>query len=186
MSAAEAGTLACFPVAGLVPIDIDNANALVVAWNHDLGPCRRPFGQQAWALDIGGTYEAVAISASTVSATVRCDDGEVFARDEVVELARCCAPNPWANRVMLRLWREVAAHHWPYWDLRAAVSYSDRNHSGDLYRFDGWTCRANNCGSGGGGTWTTLRDENHAARGKRKKLWIWEYPPPPQPNKERQ
>ena len=28
---------------------------------------------------------------------------------------------------------------WPYWPIRALVSYSDSTrHTGDIYRFDGW------------------------------------------------
>lgn len=165
-----ADTLFCFPVAGLVSVPVSKANELVVEWGHNLGACERPFGSQGWALEIGGRYEAVALSASTVSESIPCDSGVVLHRNEVVELARCCAPNDWANRVMLRLWREVAVRHWPYWNVRAAVSYSDSNHTGDLYRFDGWKLQGERGASGGGGSWTKPR----RGQGK-KKLWVWEY-----------
>ena len=29
------------PIAGLVPIDVDVANQLLIRWNHELGPCDR-------------------------------------------------------------------------------------------------------------------------------------------------
>lgn len=158
---------------GFEELDPAEANALCVAWDHDLGPCNRPFGMQAWAFAIDGQRVAVAISASTVSATLRGSLVDVqWRRDEVVELARLCAANHWANRVMLRWWREVAALRWPYWPIRAAVSYSDRGKTGNLYRLDGWRLIADNCGSSGGGTWTGKRTGNH----KGKKLWDWRYP----------
>ncbi|HXR67610.1 MAG TPA: hypothetical protein VN712_03150, partial [Dermatophilaceae bacterium] len=55
------------PIAGLVPIDVDVANQLLIRWNHELGPCDRPFDSEGWALDIEGVPVSVAITASTVS-----------------------------------------------------------------------------------------------------------------------
>lgn len=73
---------------------------------------------------------------------------------------------------MLRWWREVGARRWPYWPVKAAVSYSDRGKSGNLYRFDGWELVADDRGSSGGGTWSAKRLNG----GKGKKLWLWRYP----------
>ena len=82
------------------------------------------------------------------------DHVQQYRREEVVELARLCV-NPdhrWATRVVLRLWREVAAPRWKCWPIRAAVAYSQtRRHEGDIYRFDGWTLMADGVGSSGEG-----------------------------------
>jgi hypothetical protein len=162
------------PVAGFFETEPTAANALLKAWGHYLGPSERPFGAQAWRLDVAGQPVSIAFSASIVSATAaRYECGQV------VELARLCTrPGyQWATRVMLRLWRELGAPAWPYWDVAAAVAYSDnKRHPGHIYRTDGWrrvTCAA---GSGGGGTWSTARGSGHPARGP-KTLWLWEYPP---------
>lgn len=175
MSTAE--RLFCAPVAGLVPITVGEANVLLVRWGHNLGPCRRPFGQEAWVLDIEGRSVAVAISASTVSEHVRCADASQLRRDEIVELARLCADpaERWATRPMLRLWREVAAPRWPFWVVVAAVAYSQsRRSGGDLYRWDGWTCEGDGKGSLGGGAWTRKRYAADEVAGP-KRLWTWRY-----------
>ena len=167
-------TLLTVPVAGLVPVDPTTANALLVRWGHDLGPCRRPFGQEGWTLDIDGIPVSVAMSASTVSDVVEMPDGTRKRRNQMVELARLCSDpaNRWATRPMLRLWREVAGPRWSYWPVTALVSYSTRRHEGDLYRWDGWTLVKETAGSSGGGTWSTARTDTHAAAGK-KRLWVW-------------
>lgn len=136
-------------VAGLEPIPLADANSLLAAWGHYLGAVHRPFGSDAWALQIDSRPVSVAVSASAVSATVA-----GYQRGEVVELARLCsAPESRAfTRPMLRLWREVAAQRWPYWPVRAAVAYSQtRRHEGDLYRWDGWRLVTESAGSTGGG-----------------------------------
>lgn len=159
--------------AGLTAVSLHQANGLLVHWCHDLGPCERPFGAEGWVLEVAGRPVSVAISASTVSSTVA-----GFERGEVVELARICsAPDArWATRPMLRLWREVAGPAWHYWPVQAAVSYSTKGKTGNLYRFDGWTLVTDRAGapSGPNATWATYRDPDHPAHG-RKKLWLWRY-----------
>ncbi|MBO2461185.1 hypothetical protein [Actinomadura violacea] len=169
-------TQGTFPlhVAGWATIPLEQANTLLTAWRHSLGPVRRPFGSQAWLLDVGGTPAAVAVSCSIVSPTVHS-----FRRNQVVELARLCsAPDArWATRVALRLWREVAATRWPYWHVAAAVSYSQNaRHGGDIYRFDGWTKVSTKCGNetSATATWSKVRDRHHPARGP-KTLWLWRF-----------
>lgn len=160
------------PIAGLYPLDIDEANALLVAWGHRLGACHRPFGQQAFCLRVQGEIVSLALSASIVSATVA-----GYSRNEVVECARLCSAHraPWASRLMLRFWREVCAPLWPYWLIKAGISYSQNaHHTGNLYRFDGWQKVQEDCGSLGGGTWTRKRYATEAVAGK-KTLWIWRY-----------
>lgn len=160
------------PPVGFFETEPDVANALAGEWCHYLGPCNRPFGMQAWRLDLAGLPVSVAVSASTVSSTVA-----GHTRGEVVELARLCTRPGyrWATRVMLRLWREIGGPAWPYWRPAAAVAYSDnKRHPGHIYRHDGWTRVTSAARSGGGGTWSTQRGEAHPAHGT-KSLWLWEY-----------
>jgi hypothetical protein len=168
------------PMCGLAPLALDDANRLLVAWGHRLGPVRRPFAQEAYALELDGRPISVAVSASTVGDAVAgtlVDRPVRYARQEVVELARL-ASDPgerWATRVMLRLWREVCAPRWHCWPVLAAVSYSHNAlHAGDLYRFDGWTKIADGRGSMGGGSWSRRRYATEAVYGK-KSLWLWRY-----------
>lgn len=161
-------------VAGFAPVSLMEANALLREWGHYLGPVQRPFGAQAWLLDVQGEPTGVAVSCFTVSPTVG-----PYRRSEVVELARLCsAPGEaWATRVTLRLWREVAARRWPYWRVRAAIAYSQNaRHDGRLYRFDGWERIRSDSGNATGmtSTWTRVRPANHPARGA-KSLWLWHF-----------
>jgi hypothetical protein len=157
-------------MAGLYPVEVHEANALLVEWGHKLGPCHRPFRQEAYALELDGRPVAVAISASIVNGPVA-----GFERDQVVELARLGSENRWANRVMIRLWREVCAPRWKNWPVLAAVSYShNAMHSGNLYRFDGWEKIRDDAGSTGGATWSRTRKNTDAVYGK-KSLWVWRY-----------
>jgi hypothetical protein len=141
------GQISMLPVAEFATVPLEDANGLLADWGHELGPIGRPFGSQAWVLNIDGEPVSVAVSASTVSETAG-----GYHRSQLVELGRLCPRERWANRVMLRLWREVAAPRWPYWTPLAAVSYSlNSRHDGQLYRFDGWTKVRDDCGSSGGG-----------------------------------
>jgi hypothetical protein len=160
------------PMLGLVPYQIDDANRLLVEWEHKLGACERPFRSEAFALELDGRPVAIAISASVVSNSVA-----GYKRQEVVELARLGrSPDaPWVLRVMLRIWREVCAPRWVCWPVRAAISYHKQAwHSGDIYRFDGWERVRDDCGSSGGGAWSRQRYAGDPARG-RKTLWVWRY-----------
>lgn len=159
------------PMAGLYPFDVRDANRLLAAWGHKLGPVHRPFRQAAYAFEVANRIIAVAVSGSIVSATV---DG--YARTEVVELTRLCAlpGNAWANRVMLRLWREVCAPAWPDWTPLAAVSYShNAMHRGDIYRTDGWEKVTDKAGFTSGSNYGR-GVADYVAAGK-KTLWLWRY-----------
>ena len=160
------------PILGLMPYDVGKANEILVAWGHRLGEIHRPFGMQAFVLEHQTEPISVAVSASIVSATVT-----EYRRGEVVECARLCsAPDAtWATRVMLRLWREACAPLWPYWPVKAAISYSQNAwHDGGIYRHDGWERIKEDCGSSGGGAWSRKRYATDAVYGK-KTLWIWRY-----------
>lgn len=167
---------ALIPSVASEPIPVADANLLLVEWGHYLGPCKRPFGQEAFALHIDGQPISVAVSASMVSRHVRNLDGDVVAtRDAAVELARLCSRERWASRVMLRLWREVHAPSWRFWPVESAIAYSQNNrHQGDLYRFDGWQRVRDDAGSSGGGAWSRKRYATEAVYGK-KTLWLWRY-----------
>lgn len=160
------------PIVGLYQMDVEVANRLLVEWDHKLGACERPFHQEAFALELSGEPIAVAISASIVNGPVA-----GFERQETVELARMGARVRWANRVMLRLWRESCAQLWPCWPVKAAISYSKNSmHSGNLYRFDGWEKVREDCGSSGGGTYSRRRHPTEAVHGS-KTLWLWRFEP---------
>lgn len=160
-----------FTTDGFVPIGLVEANRLVVAFEHNLGPCERPFRSEPWAFLVDGRPVAVAISASIVSSTAA-----GHKRTEVVELARLASSERWANRLMLRWWREVGARRWSCWPVKAAIAYSQNDrHEGRLYRFDGWTKFASSAGSsGGGGSWTAKRTSADEVHGP-KTGWVFEY-----------
>lgn len=157
---------------GLNPITLFSANELLTEWEHPLGACKRPFGSQAWALELNGSPIAVAISASTVSKTVA-----GYSRGEVVELARIGRhpDHPGAIRPVLRLWRDYLAQSWPYWPVKAAISYAMPGTPGNIYRFDGWErigkCRV----SPGGGTWTIKDPKVSRIADGIKTLWVYRY-----------
>jgi len=163
------------------PITKGQANELLAEFGHPLGAYRRPFGFQAWGLAVDGIAVAVAVSGSTVGAT-----SAGYPRREVVELARIARhpKHPGVMRVMLRLWRLYLATRWPYWPVRAVVSYalprdpeSGAGH-GNLYRFDGWT-RYGTCRpwAGGGSGWSNPSKANGLGDGI-KILYRYEYPKP--------
>lgn len=149
-------SLDLYPLVSFDRIDNDQADQLLERWGHWLGGCNRPFGRQSFGLQVADAgIVSVAVSASTVNPT--CGG---HPRGEVVELARLAsAPEHcrWACRVTLRLWRHVAPAQWAadYWPCTWRVSYQDAaRHTGNLYRFDGWTKLAEVRGGTAGGNWT--------------------------------
>lgn len=159
-----------FGLVTLAEVVLAEANELLEAWGHYLGPCKRPFGSMSHVLFVAGEPVSVAVSASIVNGPVA-----GYERKQVVELARLCSSQKWATRPMLRLWREVAAPTWPYWKAEAAVAYSQNTrHEGNIYRWDGWERGRTDSGSSGGGTWSKKRQEGEAVKG-RKTLWVWRY-----------
>lgn len=169
--------VASVPVAGLVPVDETEANALLVEWGHYLDGCDRPFRNEAFVLDVRGEPTAVAVTSSIVSSTITDEEERTYRRQEVAELSRLCSKPGcnWATRVALRLWRETAAPFYLPWRPVAAFAYSKNDrHEGRIYRFDGWTRVRSTAGSNGGGTYSRRRHVGDAAHGP-KTLWVWRY-----------
>lgn len=161
-----------WPVMALRECSEGEADDLLTRWDHPLGPCNRPFGQQDFVLEIEGEPIAMSTSASTVGKT-----SAGFPRGDVVELARIARHPDHAHilRVMLRLWRVYLAHRWPYWPVTAAVSYAMPGTTGDMYRFDGWT-RWGRCKvSSGGGTWAIRNPKVSQIADGVKTLWFYPY-----------
>ncbi|MPZ13785.1 MAG: hypothetical protein GEU73_05075 [Chloroflexi bacterium] len=161
-----------FPMMNVGEVSEDESNALLVKWEHPLGPCERPFGQQGFVLDVFGEPVALAVSASTVSSTVH-----GYRRNQVVELARIARhpDHPGIMRVMLRLWRAYLAEAWPYWRPAAAISYAMPGTKGDLYRFDGWENWGKCKVSRGGGTWTLKAPKVSQIGDGVKTLWGYRF-----------
>ena len=141
-------------------------NACLSAWGHRMGPVRRPTGGWSHGLRHGGTLVAVAVTDVLMQPRVA-DLG----RQEAVELSRLCAARPDLCRVVLRLWRafvfpalvEDRGYRW-------AISYQDAAaHSGNLYRFDGWT----RIGVSRSGV-----DRRTGRPGRNKVIWGWREPGP--------
>jgi len=161
---AEAAT--CLPLAHLRTIDLAEANAALVLWEHRMGPCNRPNQDiSAQGLFAGGELVAVTVTASLIRETCA-----GLTRAEAVELARLCAARPALCRVMLRMWREfvfVPACEFRTW--RWAVSYQDeRVHTGDTYRFDGWVRLARS---------RSGTDKRSGRCGRNKTIWGWHADP---------
>jgi antitoxin VapB len=162
-------------IVGVEPVSIDTANDLLVRWEHRLGPVHRPFRQEAYVLMVQDRPVSVATSGSIIHGPVA-----GYELGEVVELTRLASDpaNRWATRPMLRLWREVCAQLWPCWPVKAAISYSHNGlHTGDLYRWDGWTRAATSSGSTGGGQWSRPRAADDPRLGS-KSVWVWRYDRP--------
>lgn len=156
-----------FPLASFERIDDDVADRHLVAWGHWLEGCNRPYARNSFGLYANGQLVSVAVTASTVNG--KCGGWD---RQSVIELARLCSlpDQRWATRVCLRLWRELAPMQWDHWRADAAVSYQNAvRHSGNIYRFDGWTKVADVKGSTGGGTYSTPKIAEPKA------VWVYVY-----------
>jgi hypothetical protein len=160
--------IACplFPQVWFDRCEIREANRLLVAWNHKIGPLLRgdKLTRNAHVLVVGG--EPVAVT--TTSCLIREPRSTLpwLTRDVACELSRLCAATPVWCRVALRLWREVV---FPATGKRWALSYQDADlHTGNTYRFDGWY-RVAYSSSG--------IDTRSGRRGRNKWLWVWPVPP---------
>ena len=172
-SEGEAMSLDLFPVVSFDLIPDGMADVLLVEWGHWLGAPNRPFGRQSFGLHIADVgVVSVAVSCSTVN-----EHCAGFDRSAIVELARCAShpDHKWASRVTLRLWRQLAPRFWSekYWPVVACVSYSNAlRHTGNLYRFDGWTKFGRVRGGKSGKTWQRGTGSGKVIEAKD----VWFYP----------
>lgn len=151
------------PIASLHEITLDEANAALVEWGHQMGPFNRP-NAHVWChgLHHGADLVAVTITSALVMPTA----AGGFTRQDAGELARLCAARPGLCRVALRLWREFV---WPSVAARQgwrwAISYQDEAlHTGETYRCDGWR-RVARSHSG--------TDRRSGRPGRDKVVWAW-------------
>ena len=139
-------------------IDLETLNRCLAAWGHRMGPLERPMGAGPFhGLAHNGELLGVAATSSLIKEPVA-----GLKRSQAVELARICCARPHLCRVVLRLWREFVfpslGHEW-------AVSYQDAiQHTGNLYRFDGWV----QLGRSRSGT-----DQRSGKKGRNKRIWGW-------------
>ena len=159
-----------FPIASLTEISLEEANALLVAWEHKDGGVHRPANYGAWAYVLRHEHRPIAVATAHTLIRERVGGGlHHLTRVNTVELSRLCAVRPGLCRVMLRLWRELV---FPSMRFPHAVSYQDKNrHTGNTYRFDGWQC------VGESSSGTDPRALGGTRKGKRKLIWLW--PPDP-------
>jgi len=153
-----------FPLADFVDVPLYEANQMLTSWAHKMGPLLRgnSGAQHCHALRVHGEPVAVACTSSLIREHVGGGLSHLT-RENTIELSRVCAAAPWANRVIVRLWREIIL---PGTGYRYAISYQDAVlHSGNLYRFDGWT-RAAYSSSG--------TDSRTGRKGRQKWIWLWE------------
>jgi len=157
-------TVPHFPDVRFSTISRDALNDCLGAWGHRMGPVRRPAGGWSHGLLHGDALVAVVATDTLIRPRVA-----GLTRHEAVELSRLCADRPDLCRVALRLWRSfvfpiLCREHGFSW----AVSYQDAHiHTGNLYRFDGWTRLA----ASRSGT-----DSRTGRLGRSKVIWGWRYP----------
>lgn len=153
------------PLVAFDRIDLEEANRLLATWGHKMGPIKRPFPSQSFAISHLGRPVGVAVHACLIATTVGGIDRSEFDvnRANTVELARLCAERAGLCRVVLRLWRDFV---FPTLGKRYAVSYQDADlHNGNTYRFDGWS-RVGYTRSGS--------DQRSGRKGRNKWVWIWQ------------
>ena len=154
------------PLVSFDQITKDELNICLVQWEHRMGPWNRPdYGNARFhGLRHDGKLVAVTATDQLITAEV-CG----LSREAAIELGRVCAEREHLNRVVLRLWREfvfpaVCAARGCTW----AISYQDAViHSGNLYRFDGWS----QLGISRSGT-----DQRSGRKGRKKVIWGWQLP----------
>lgn len=157
-------TPSCFPAVRFCQIGRGALNERLLAWGHRMGPVRRPTG--GWSHGLFHDDELVAVVATDTLIRPRVAG---LTRQEAIELSRLCAARPDLSRVALRLWRAfvfpaLCQRHGFCW----AISYQDAHaHSGNLYRFDGWTRLA---------TSRSGTDSRSGRRGRSKVIWGWRDP----------
>ena len=157
-----------FPMVSLNPIDLTKANELLALWGHKMGPISRPMkgsvvsggGDTAFGLfeetEIIGVFVVSTLIRENVA--TRPD----LNRSNTIELSRVVAARPGICRLLVRMFREFVLPRLPY---KFAISYQDaKQHTGDLYRFDGWArIAASRSGP----------DSRSGRQGRSKIIWGW-------------
>lgn len=152
-----------FPIASFDPIDLGHANELLTEWGHRMGPLLRgnSGALHCHALFVHGHPVGVACTSSLIFKHVGGGLSHLTRRN-TVELSRLCASEPWACRVVLRLWRELVL---PATGATSAISYQDADlHTGNTYRFDGWKRAAYARGT---------PDLRSGRKGRNRYIWVW-------------
>lgn len=164
MGGAEVVARPMFPLVWFDKIDLADANALLLAWNHKMGAVERP---NNYAVCHALVYSDRPVGVTVASTLIRPNAGGGLGhltRENTVELSRLCAERPGLCRIVLRMWREFV---FPQLGFATALSYQDADlHNGNTYRFDGWARSPLLSNSG-----TDTRSGRH---GRRK--WLWVYP----------
>lgn len=152
-----------FPVAAFDSIPLAQANDLLTAWGHRMGPLLRGNSGSLHCHALFAHGEPVGLACTSSLIREHVGGGlSHMTRANTVELSRLCAANPWACRVVLRLWRELV---FPGLGVQAAISYQDAVlHTGNVYRFDGWKREA----FSRSGT-----DQRTGRKGRNKYIWVW-------------
>ena len=158
---------AMFPIVTFTRTTLAQANDLLVAWHHKMGPLHRG-NQGAVCYVLLSDGQPVAITTASNLIAPHVGGGATWlTRENTIELSRLCAERPSLTRVALRLWREFV---FPRGGHQFAISYQDSDiHTGNTYRFDGWS-RIAYSHSG--------RDTRSGRPGRNK--WVWQWPPTPE------
>lgn len=150
------------PLISFDEISLREMNDALVAWDHKMGPLKRP-GMEPWFFGLREHERLIGVAAGS---RLIAPTAAGLTRMQAMELSRVCAVEPDWCRVVLRLWRNAVfpglckVHGYEY-----AVSYQDADkHTGNLYRFDGWT-RVEFSHSG--------TDERSGRQGRDKWIWLW-------------
>ena len=158
-----------FPLCSFEGIELEEANACLIAWGHKMGPLKRG-NQGAWCHALFHEGRPVAVTTASYLISANVGGGlKHLRRENTVELSRLCAERPHLCRVALRIWREFV---FPTLNFQYAMSYQDADlHNGNTYRFDGWQRHGTLLHSG--------TDTRSGRPGRSKYVWTWNAPSPP-------
>jgi hypothetical protein len=162
MESPQGGRSVLIPPVTFEPVELSEANLLLRSWTHRMGPLER--GNESgthYVLRHEGRPVALAMTSTLIRECVG-GGNQHLTRDNCCELSRLCAERSGLCRVALRLRREFV---FPALGYAHAISYQDADmHSGNTYRFDGWT----RVGFSSSGT-----DARSGRKGRRKWIWQW-------------
>jgi hypothetical protein len=147
------------PLASFERISEEELNRCLVAWEHKMGPLRRPMHKpDCYGLMHHGEIVGVIASSSLIPQEL-CG----LTRENTIEVSRLCASRPGLCRVVLRLWRELV---FPAMGYEYVISYQDEHlHTGATYRFDGWRVLTRT---------RSGTDQRSGRKGRSKTVWVWQ------------